>query len=230
MPTTRARAAAPGGSFIDRHFWLLVGGLLLLALAVRVGYVLHTQGFHVRNDDKSYDYLARTLAAGHGWGYSGSAYRPPGYPVFLTVIYLIVGTPHGDWTAARLVEALVSALTVGLIGWLALQIAGRRAALISMAIGAVYVPLVLVGVSLMTESLFVTLMLLAVNCALRSRNVGAPLPVGAGRRSLHRAGEPDPRQRTRPRTRAAAARLGPAVALEERGRRTCACCSWSWRW
>ena len=141
--------------------------------------MLHTTGFHVRHDDKSYDYLARTLAAGHGWGYSGSAYRPPGYPVFLAVVYLIIGIPHGSWTAARLVEALVlSTGTVGLIGAMALQIAGRRAALISMAIGAVYIPLVLVGVSLMTESLFVPLMLLAVNCALRSRASRAPPTAG----------------------------------------------------
>jgi 4-amino-4-deoxy-L-arabinose transferase-like glycosyltransferase len=169
-PAARDRADTPGRSFIDRHFWLLVGGLLLLAFLVRAAYVLHTTGFHVRHDDKSYDYLARTLAAGHGWGYSGSAYRPPGYPVFLAVVYLIIGIPHGSWTATRLVEALVlSTGTVALIGTMAWQVAGRRVALISLAIGAVYIPLVLVGVSLMTESLFVPLMLLAVNCALRSR-------------------------------------------------------------
>ena len=168
-PAAPGRAATSDGSFLERHFWLLAGGLLLLAFILRAAYVLHTPGFHVRHDDRSYDYLARTLAAGHGWGYSGSAYRPPGYPVFLAVIYLIVGIPHGSWTAARLVEALVSTGTVGLIGTMAWQVAGRRAALISMAIGALYIPLILVGVSLMTESLFVPLMLLAVNCALRSR-------------------------------------------------------------
>src|SRR5947209_14218750 len=137
-PAAPTRPEAPSRSFVDRHFWLLVGGLLLFAFLVRAGYVLHTQGFALRNDDKSYDYLARTLAAGHGWGYSGSAYRPPGYPVFLAVVYLIVGIPHGSWTATRLVEAVVSTGTVGLIGTMAWQVAGRRAALISMAIGAVY--------------------------------------------------------------------------------------------
>jgi 4-amino-4-deoxy-L-arabinose transferase-like glycosyltransferase len=150
---------------------LIVALLLLLAVAVRVVYVLHTQRFTAILDPHSYDYLARTLARGHGWGYGNSAYRPPGYPVFLAGVYLLVGIPqgHGVFTAARLVEAGLATVTVGLIGRMALALAGRVAALIAMAIAAVYVPLVLVGVSLLSESLFVPLMLAATNCALRAR-------------------------------------------------------------
>jgi 4-amino-4-deoxy-L-arabinose transferase-like glycosyltransferase len=143
--------------------------LLVLALAVRVAYVLHTQNFVARVDAQSYDYLAATLAKGHGWGYGSSAYRPPAYPIFLAGIYLLVGIPHGVWTDARLVEAFFATLTAGLIGVMAWQLAGRVAALISLAIAALYVPLVMVGVSLMTESLFVLLVLAATNCALRAR-------------------------------------------------------------
>jgi 4-amino-4-deoxy-L-arabinose transferase-like glycosyltransferase len=144
--------------------------LLLLALAVRVGYVLHTSNFVARGADAhSYDLLARGLAQGHGWVFGPSAYRPPGYPFFLAGVYTLVGIPHGGWTDARLVEAVLSTVTVGLIGLMALQAAGRAAMLIALAIAAVYVPLVLVGVSLMTESLFVPLVLAATNCALRAR-------------------------------------------------------------
>lgn len=42
--------------------------------------------------------------------------------------------------------------------------------LCALAIAALYIPLVLVGMSLMTESLFVPLILAATNCALRSRS------------------------------------------------------------
>jgi len=154
------------------RFWWAVGLLLLLGLALRVLYVLHTQNFVARVDARSYDYLAKTLAKGHGWGYGTSAYRPPGYPIFLAGIYLLVGIPHQvnpSWTDARLVEAVFSTIGVGLIGLMAWQVAGRAAALIALFIAALYLPLVLVGDSLMSESLFVLLVLIATNCALRAR-------------------------------------------------------------
>ncbi len=131
--------------------------------------MLHTHNFVTREDARSYNYLAATLAKGHGWGYGNSAYRPPGYPVFLAGIYLMVGIPHTVFTSARLAEAVFAALTVGLIGLMARQLAGRTAALIAMAIGAIYIPLVLVGVAMISETLFVPLVLLATNCALRAR-------------------------------------------------------------
>ncbi len=153
----------------SRRYWWAIGLLLLLALAVRVLYVLHTKNFVARVDAASYNYLAATLAKGHGWGYGTSAYRPPGYPIFLAGIYLLVGIPTKDFTDPRLVEAVFATLTVGLIGLMVAQVAGRIPALIAVAISAIYIPLVLVGVSLMTEALFVPLSLIAINCALRAR-------------------------------------------------------------
>ena len=67
-------------------------------------------------------------------------------------------------------EAFVATATVGLIGWLVHQrLAGRRTALVAMAVAAVYLPLIVVGTSLMSEALLVPLSLLAVNCAVRAR-------------------------------------------------------------
>jgi 4-amino-4-deoxy-L-arabinose transferase-like glycosyltransferase len=154
---------------------LAAGALLTLALILRVVYVLNTWRFIPLQDAHGYDWLGRGIANGHGWVMGHSAYRPPGYPVFLGVVYKIIGVPQsnytsvtthfGGWTGVRLVEAVLSTVTVGLIGCLALQLAGRRVALVTLAIAAVYVPLILVGVSLMTESLLVPLELAAVNCA-----------------------------------------------------------------
>ncbi len=141
----------------------------MLALVVRIGYVLHTTHYRPVTDALSYNILASGLARGHGWVYGSTAYVPPGYPFFLAGIYDLVGIPHGVWTAPRIAEAFVATVTILLAGLMALQLAGRVAMLITLAIGALYVPLVLVGVSLMTESLFVPLMLAAINCALRSR-------------------------------------------------------------
>jgi 4-amino-4-deoxy-L-arabinose transferase-like glycosyltransferase len=150
--------------------------LLLLALAARVVYVLATHTFVATHDERSYNTLASVLARGHGWAYHKSAFRPPGYPLFLAGIYAVLGVPNHDWTAPRLVEAVVATIGVGLIGLMALQIAGRTAMLITLGIGALYIPLVLVGVSLLTESLLVPLILAATNCALRSRTVTRRYP------------------------------------------------------
>ncbi len=156
------------------------GLILLVALGLRVAYVLRTSSFVPQQDGHSYDLLARGLATGHGWVMGKSAYRPPGYPFFLAAIYKVVGVPHavglpgaaaadGGYTAVRLVEAVLATGTVALIGIMASEVAGRRVALISMAIAAVYLPLILVGVSMMTESLLVPLLLAGTVSALRSR-------------------------------------------------------------
>jgi 4-amino-4-deoxy-L-arabinose transferase-like glycosyltransferase len=164
------RAVGARGDGWPRAWIFLAVGLLLLALLVRVAYVLHTRNFWTNIDASSYNLLASGLAQGHGWVLGSSAYRPPGYPFFLAGVYLVFGVPHTSWTDPRLVQAvLLSTVTVGLIGLMAWQVAGRGAALISMAIGALYTPLVLVGASLMTEALFVPLVLGATNCALYSR-------------------------------------------------------------
>lgn len=163
-PWARFRTASP-----QARFAILAGVLLALGLAVRVAYVLHTSTYVPRHDAHSYDVLATAIAQGHGWVYGPTAYIAPGYPFYLAAIYNLIGVPHGMWTDVRLVQALVATVTIALIGWMALQLAGRGVALIALAIAAFYVPLVLVGVSLITESLFVPLLLAATNCALRAR-------------------------------------------------------------
>lgn len=155
---------------------MTVSALLLLALGARVAYVLATHTFVATHDEGSYNTLASVLARGHGWAYHNSAFRPPGYPFFLAGVYAVLGVPNHDWTDPRLVEAVVATIGVGLIGLMALQLAGRTAMLITLGIGALYIPLVLVGESLLTESLLVPLILAATNCALRSRTVTRRYP------------------------------------------------------
>jgi 4-amino-4-deoxy-L-arabinose transferase-like glycosyltransferase len=158
--------------------------ILLLALALRVGYVLRTSSFTPILDGHSYDVLARSLANGHGWAYGNGAYRPPGYPFYLAAIYKVVGVPHlvtpgigiahGQYGPPRLVQAVVSTIAVGLLGLVAREVTGVKVALAAMAIAAVYPALILVGVSMMTESLLVPLILGATLCALRARRSAHP--------------------------------------------------------
>ena len=69
--------------------------------------------------------------------------------------------------AARLVNALVGTGIVALIGVIARQLWGRREALVAMALGAVYVPLIEVGQAVMSEPLFAFCLLGAMACALQ---------------------------------------------------------------
>lgn len=168
-----------------RDRWL-VAGVLGVAWLARVAAIGATLDYSPISDDRSYDDYARSIAAGEGYPDSRfapaggpSAFWPPGYPYFLAGVHALLG--HG-WHSARLVQTLLGVATVALVGVLAWQLAGRRAALLSMAIAAVYPPLVLQSATLYTEVLFVPLVLATVVAAVahvRSpRGLGLPVAIG----------------------------------------------------
>ena len=149
-----------------------------LALVLRVALVLATPHFHTIDDSHSYDRMAVSIAD-HGtlpnsqipFAGGPTAYPPPGYPVALSLAYLIEGTgsEHSRWEAGRIEEAVFGAIAVVLIALIAARLFGRAAGLLSGAIASVYPPLLLVGSSLMSESVFIPLVLGAVLAALKQR-------------------------------------------------------------
>jgi 4-amino-4-deoxy-L-arabinose transferase-like glycosyltransferase len=161
-----------------RIVWL-VGLLLALTLALRLGYVAATPGYQAIDDAHNYDVHARSIAAGHGFARIGSgpsgqtAFRPPGYPYFLAGVYSVSGVERAQTAtrlrAGRVANALVGTVIVALIGVLSAQLFDRRVALTAMALGAIYVPLVLVSGSLMSEPLFAALLLGALAAATQHR-------------------------------------------------------------
>ena len=187
-PTPTSR---PGLLRLGWVAWLLV----LLAVVVRLGYVAATPDYLPVHDDHDYDRLACAIVGGHGYprvgpatpedgcgpmpasaaptGRSGgtlsdrTAFRPPGYPAFLAGVYA-VAEPLTDrrWTAARVAQALLGALAAALIGLVAGLIWGRPLGLLALGLAAVYLPLVTLGGSLVSETLFVTLELGAVAAVL----------------------------------------------------------------
>jgi 4-amino-4-deoxy-L-arabinose transferase-like glycosyltransferase len=162
---------------------------LVLALAVRLGFVVATPGYAPQHDDRDYDRLACGLVAGEGYTRAGppvsqsrcgdgatgepTAFRPPGYPMFLAAVYT-VSEPLGieRWTAARIAQAFLGTAVVALLGLVAFQLFGRRTALAAMALGAVFPPAIVLGGSLLTETLFSALMLAAVAAVLADRAAG----------------------------------------------------------
>lgn len=158
------------------RFGHALGAIVVLALIARVVVVLVTPHFIPQTDAADYDRIAVSLVTkGHFPGSvlvpGPTSLRPPLFPYALAAVYNVVGvgSQATRWEAGRLLEAALGAVTVLLIGLIALRLWGRRAALVSSAIGAVYPPLVLVGSSLMSESLFIPLALASVLAALRAR-------------------------------------------------------------
>jgi 4-amino-4-deoxy-L-arabinose transferase-like glycosyltransferase len=161
-----------------KSFAIAITAVLLVALVVRLAVAVHYDP-QPRTDAADYDSIGVSLAGGGGfpdvrWGPEpvASAFRPPLYPVALAGIYEISGTSDAGrrWEAARVVQALLGVAAVALIGLIALRIWGRREAVAASAIAAVYPPLLLVGSTLVSEALFIPLILLGIWLVLRYRD------------------------------------------------------------
>ncbi len=137
---------APGKSLTggspSRRELVALAGALLLALAIRVGYVLLTRGHTLAGDEASYDVYGRLIVAGH-WFWStepygiahASLWKAPGYPLWVGVGYRALGI-HPD--RLYLVQALVSTATVALTWVLGRRLFGVRAGLAAAFVVAVY--------------------------------------------------------------------------------------------
>lgn len=156
--------------------------LFAVALIARVGAIAATPHYVPRHDDRDYDRLAWAMASGdgyppvriHGRDYA-VAYRPPLWPAVLGAGYAISG--HRV-LFGRIENALLGAFGVLALVWVAGQLLGPRAAWWAGAIGAVYLPLVLMASVLESETLFVLVTLLAVGFALRGWAMAAGVAVG----------------------------------------------------
>jgi 4-amino-4-deoxy-L-arabinose transferase-like glycosyltransferase len=141
----------------DPLLWLLV----ILAVVVRVAYnlALHPEGHPPKAfviDETEYFGAAHVLAEGRGFSFFDSALwvRPPLYVASMGTIMAILGD---SYVPALVFQSLLSALTLPALGWLAFRIGGRTAARWSMALGLLYLPLILFAGLLLSETLFVFL-------------------------------------------------------------------------
>lgn len=167
----------------------IVALLLLLALAVRMAVAIASFGAPQSGDALEYDYRARLIASGHGFGSAPAflhvvdnprhrltgvvwpgggptAFRPPLYPLVLGGLYAVTGP---STSAGRVLQALIGTAVVALTGLIAFQLWGWGAGVLALAIAAVFAPAVLLGRILLSEPMFVLLMLMAVAVALEAR-------------------------------------------------------------
>jgi 4-amino-4-deoxy-L-arabinose transferase-like glycosyltransferase len=135
-----------------------LGILFILALALRLAYVADNRDSVTFAsplvDAWTYDQEARSVAA-HGLGaIEVPFYQPPVYPLLLAAVYTATG---GSYLAPRLLQALLGALTVLLVAWIAGRAGGRRAAWIAGGLLAAYGPVIYFEGELLPPALLLAL-------------------------------------------------------------------------
>ncbi|MBC8368201.1 glycosyltransferase family 39 protein [bacterium] len=115
----------------DRRFgtWLFISSSLA-ALALRLVYMFQVRDatlFKAPLRDSAF-YVARAWEILHGdiVGHAVSFHSAPIYPYFIGAVMGIVGEDQGLWWL-RLTQAMISALTAGLLSLTALRLFGRWA-------------------------------------------------------------------------------------------------------
>jgi 4-amino-4-deoxy-L-arabinose transferase-like glycosyltransferase len=159
-------------------FALAAVALIAAAFAIRLAYVGATPGMTLRDDGLDYDghavsialtgRFSDTLAYGRP-----TAFRPPVFPYLLGEVYKATGVARADAArrvvVARRTQVVIGTVLVAAIGLLAAQLFGEVVALVALALAAVYVPLVTMSGSVMSEPLFAVFMLASLSAAIAHR-------------------------------------------------------------
>ena len=147
---------------------VMAGIVFLVALALRVSVIAELQPLPLFRTPQldSLEYLewAERYAAGD-FSWPARPSHGPGYPMFLGAILAATGS----LAAARVVQAVVGALTCVLVYSIALRSFGRRAATAAGLLAAAYAPLILADVSILAEGLLVFLLAAALRLSQSER-------------------------------------------------------------
>jgi hypothetical protein len=182
-----------------RSAWRLILGAAAVAFVLRATFGLtYWIGKPLTHDEREYLALAESLAEGRGFTYgpdheSGTAQqfgRAPLYPMFLAAIGARAPSPHGGTPdRLKIIQSLLGAALVILLGATALEVIGPRAGVIAAAVAAAYPPLVWYPSYVLSETLY---SVLAIGTGLllqraadrseheRSGRAGAPLALLTG--------------------------------------------------
>jgi hypothetical protein len=149
---------------VDRS-WLALVLLGALALAVGVA-VIDNLAVGVMKDDGMYVILARSLATGEGYRYlnlpgaPAGTHFPPGYPALLALVSLVSPSFPANAVVFKLLNAVLLAAAAVLVARLVGQRTGsERLALGVGAASAVSVPLLVLSSMVMSEPLFLAIVL-----------------------------------------------------------------------
>ena len=162
-----------------RRFRSALLAIGLLALAVRVVLALAVSPATIDGDPAFYDRAGAAVSEGEGWprlsgAEHATALHPPGWPYALGAAYAVTGAdePESRWRVGRLANAVFGAIAAGLLGLLGAALFTPMVGLIAAGLYAVYPPPAILGTALLSEPLFVALMLAALLATLRAGRAG----------------------------------------------------------
>ena len=140
---------------------LIALAILAVALVIRFLYLPHIQALptfdHPVMDAEYHDNWAREVAAGH-FSDGQPFFRAPLYPFLLGGLYRLTG---GSYLAPRVLQFFLGALTALLTYALASRLLGRLAGIVSGLMAALYPVLIYFEGELLTETLFIFLVMLS---------------------------------------------------------------------
>lgn len=179
-PGERSGGAGAALPRISEGAWL--AGILLVAVLLRVGIALYlgdvVDAPPLLTDQRSYHALGERLLQGHGYSFASAWYpftpadTPTAhwsflYPLFIAATYALFGVHP---LAVRLCQGVAGGI---LVPWLVYRLAKtvfparRGVPLVAAGIAAVYAYLALYAATLMTETLFIALVLWSLEVSLR---------------------------------------------------------------
>ena len=149
----------------DHVLWAMLGASLLLKLALAI----LVDGHQPVLDEVAYLGLARTLA---GEGRFTGTFRPPLYPAFMA-LFLVTGL---GTLGVRVAQALVSTVSAALVYRIAGRLFDRRTARIGAALFAFNPVLIAFSHRLWSETLFILLLLVALDLLVTAARSRGRLP------------------------------------------------------
>ncbi|MFH0982641.1 MAG: hypothetical protein V2A79_14045, partial [Planctomycetota bacterium] len=128
------------GEATDRAFWWGLGGLVVLAFAVRLVYLFQIEPmpfFYHPVADAAADWTWAGRIARGDWLGSETLYQAPAYPYFLALMRLTLGA---DLWRVRLVQMVLGAVSCGLLALAGRWFISRSAGWCAGVVVALYAP------------------------------------------------------------------------------------------
>lgn len=176
---------------IKPYLWTILICIFLLALILRgMAFLRFKDNMGLTGDAKNYWLMSHQLADTgiYGYWYDGNPYGGspgvsnarvmPGYPLFLTLVYKVLGDPWRQITAVRLIQAVFGSLS-SLLAFATVRRIFKKdlPAVLTALLVAIYPPYVLSCTLILTEGLGLFTMLIYFYIA--------ALAFDTGRKSLH---------------------------------------------
>ena len=138
--------------------------VLLVALVVRLALLWgsNTVGLQI-DDERHYHQLATNLADGNGFGWAPgklTSMRPPLYPAFIAATWAVTGSR--SLVAVRSAQIAIGLGSIALLFGIVRRVFDRRTAIVAAVIFGLYPSLLFSGVLILSETLFIGLLLLAI--------------------------------------------------------------------